>query len=226
MFIKTKKKGFTLTELMIAMAIIGVIAALTVPGLVRDFNRRQFQVAITKLYSDLMQVGPIIQARTGFVDLKRSDEIKENTWVTTYMRGNLRGSKAMAPSTGDTNGFAASYRSINSAASTLARSGFCTDSKAKTFILDSGYVMCTYPVYENDGKTLASYRIYVDTNGSKLPNIAGLDFFRLDMHINNSDGNVEEILGSGESTANCTSSPNAEGCFQSILDNNLRINYY
>jgi len=47
------KKGFTLAEILIALTLIGVIAALTLPGLIGDTQHRDISTSIKKAYNTL-----------------------------------------------------------------------------------------------------------------------------------------------------------------------------
>ena len=46
-------KAFTLSEVLITLVIIGIIAAITVPVLYADFKKEELRVGFTKAYSDL-----------------------------------------------------------------------------------------------------------------------------------------------------------------------------
>lgn len=46
-------KGFTLSEILITLAIIGVVAALTIPALMKNTNQQEYKVAWKKEYSAL-----------------------------------------------------------------------------------------------------------------------------------------------------------------------------
>ena len=223
MKIKGRKFGFTLTEIMIALTILGVIAALTVPGMRRDYTRRQFETAISKFYTDLMQVGPLAQTTSGRNNLTYDTSFStENNWPEKYLRGALRGNGAIGPQSGKTNGFADSYRSIDGS-DVKTKAEICGSDSVKTFALDNGYVLCSHACDPASGST--TVELYVDTNGSKAPNIAGLDLFHLEMDINSgADGNVLESLNNGVDA--CKASAKAEGCFSLVLDNNLKITYY
>lgn len=48
-------KGFTLAEVLITLAIIGVVAALTVPTVIRNYQERQTVTALKKFYTEISQ---------------------------------------------------------------------------------------------------------------------------------------------------------------------------
>lgn len=52
---KNTKKGFTLAEVLVTLAIIGVVAALTIPSLIQRTQDQQFKSAWKKAYSNFAQ---------------------------------------------------------------------------------------------------------------------------------------------------------------------------
>lgn len=49
------KKAFTLSEVLITLGIIGVVAALTIPSVVNNYKKQQFRTGLKKEYSVLLQ---------------------------------------------------------------------------------------------------------------------------------------------------------------------------
>lgn len=49
------KKGFTLAEVLITLAIIGIVAAMTIPTLVANFQKTQYVVGLKKAYAEFNQ---------------------------------------------------------------------------------------------------------------------------------------------------------------------------
>ncbi len=59
------KKGFTLAEVLITLAIIGVVAALTVPAVIRNYRDVQYKTAYKKAYSTLARAINLTNAELG-----------------------------------------------------------------------------------------------------------------------------------------------------------------
>jgi len=237
---KRKRLGFTLTEIMVAMTILGVIVALTVPGLSRDYTRREFQTAISKFYADMMQVGPLAQVTIGSNNLANSvlftdgnfnctniSANNEGHWPKLFLSSTCRGANVMGPANGKTNGFADKYRSIDGK-STMTLTEFNEKfPHSLTYVLDGGQVICFKRMkYNYNGSQKVYQEIYIDINGSKSPNIAGLDFFKLHMQLSDSDGDVYEVYSGSKPEADCISHVDATGCFTSVMNNNFKIKYY
>ncbi|MBQ8458520.1 type II secretion system protein [bacterium] len=51
-----KKAAFTLAEVLITLGVIGVVAALTIPSLVTNYQKRQVEIKLKKFYSTINQV--------------------------------------------------------------------------------------------------------------------------------------------------------------------------
>ena len=57
--IKGKKVGFTLSEVLITIGIIGVVAAMTLPSLINNSKNRELQTQLKKTYSELNQMSQL-----------------------------------------------------------------------------------------------------------------------------------------------------------------------
>ena len=63
------KKAFTLAEVLITLAIIGVVAALTVPTLQKNYKALQFKAGFKKAYAETGQLAKYMQLDYGSEDL-------------------------------------------------------------------------------------------------------------------------------------------------------------
>jgi prepilin-type N-terminal cleavage/methylation domain-containing protein len=62
------KPGFTLAEVLITLAIIGVVAALTIPTVIRNYQERQTVSALKKFYSQISQAFKMAEFENGSID--------------------------------------------------------------------------------------------------------------------------------------------------------------
>lgn len=58
-------KGFTLAEVLITLGIIGVVAALTMPSLITNYQKKQIVIQLKKAYSTFSQALVLSQYENG-----------------------------------------------------------------------------------------------------------------------------------------------------------------
>lgn len=58
-------KAFTLAEVLITLGIIGIVAAMTLPGVINNSRSKQLETAFKKNYSSISQALAMYQAETG-----------------------------------------------------------------------------------------------------------------------------------------------------------------
>ena len=63
--VSSKKPAFTLAEVLITLGIIGVVAAMTIPTLVSNYQKKQFEVKLKQTYSILSQALQMAQVEHG-----------------------------------------------------------------------------------------------------------------------------------------------------------------
>ena len=63
--VSSKKSAFTLAEVLITLAIIGIVAAMTIPTLISNYQNKQLKTRLNKTYSVLSQAINMIYAESG-----------------------------------------------------------------------------------------------------------------------------------------------------------------
>ena len=82
----TKHHGFTLAEVLITLGIIGVVAAMTMPVLIQNYQKKATATSVKKAYSELNQI--IDRAKADYGDPSGWDYYGEDEldkWVQTYI---------------------------------------------------------------------------------------------------------------------------------------------
>lgn len=83
------KKGFTIAEVLIALAIVGVVAALTIPALVKNYQKQVWGTSLAAAVSDFENAMSTMIMRDGATDMygtklllnleEKSDRLESNT---------------------------------------------------------------------------------------------------------------------------------------------------
>lgn len=64
-----KKKAFTMTEVLITLGIVGVVAAITLPTIINNIRAYQYQSRFKKVYSNIQQAFMLMKADMGIENL-------------------------------------------------------------------------------------------------------------------------------------------------------------
>ena len=215
------KKGFTLAEVLITLGIVGVVAVLTVPGVMKNYKHRLYTAQLQKVYA---QIADGVQA---MMSDQHVDNFYESTVANTnscsnanngvcekgvgvllnnYFKvskrncGNNDRVKRCIAGTG-----AGSYTLINSATAPAIETEYCIQNT-------NGATIC--------GKwntTTKMVNLIVDVNGAASPNMVGRDLFAIDIK---SDGSLSDF---GSNSPNPTVIANRDVCDAGI-DGNPKLN--
>ncbi len=82
---RNSKKGFTLAEVLVTLAIIGVVAALTIPTLIQSTNSSKYQTSLKKALSVLNQALTTAVAQEGVDASSATDSTLLRTTFTPYL---------------------------------------------------------------------------------------------------------------------------------------------
>ena len=159
---KTFKSGFTLAEVLITLAIIGVVATLTLPSLMSNTQEQQAITGFRKAMNTLNEVAQMNAAQDGF---------DYSGIVTTTAPSNRA---VVDPSTGILEqsiwGIMRSKAQVDVEASIngTARVPECGGFTNQVFFRD-GTVLC-YEGVATNGNAQTNINAVIDTNGLKAPN--------------------------------------------------------
>ena len=67
--IKIKHKAFTLSEVLITLAVVGTLAALVVPGLIKDYNSKANMAMLQNMVANLQSAVQTELTKEGATDL-------------------------------------------------------------------------------------------------------------------------------------------------------------
>ena len=177
-FVNVRRAAFTLAEVLITLGIIGVVAALTMPALIANYQKKQTAVQLKKAYSTFAQALVLSQYENGDSsewDLTEQgssydDNLKYfNTYWKPYLRV-IKVCKTMKECGYDITGYAALgsttygyYGQFNNCPGFIYGDG--------TYAYIRPYSLA--PDYLPNLQLLS-----IDINGAKRPNVIGRDVFQ------------------------------------------------
>jgi prepilin-type N-terminal cleavage/methylation domain-containing protein len=175
-------KAFTLAEVLIALVIIGIVAAITVPTIVSNYQEKAKISKIKKIYSTLSNALTRVRADGGtyiLEDETLNDDLPTVTnWYNNYLKPYLITTKVCYNTAGC---FAKPVKYLNGTISSWANG---LGGPVVTAILSDGsYINIDRAPCKNgiltDAKSSNTYcmRIDFDINGAKGPNVLGKDIF-------------------------------------------------
>lgn len=205
------KKAFTVSELLVTMAIIGVIAMLVLPSFLKDYHKRIYTTKFKKTYEVLFSAmeQACIDNNVSYFNqtpyAKPNDSDKQAEFINKYFKV-----AENAKTEGDSP-FAPVYKTINSEA----------DAEGEALDLSAGAsarlkggevlaIMC---------ETTTECIVTVDINSAEGPNTGGRDLFqfRLDTENNKVISNVD--------SATCGTDIYGRGCLSKLLEDNWVMKY-
>lgn len=165
-------KAFTLAEVLITLGIIGIVAALTIPTLVNNYQKHQTAVALKKLYSVVSQIYSSAQADVGESSGWKPPTADWNSaaskvWWDEYFVPYMAVTKACVTNN-PSECWASSSKFLDGGSTAYGNSWY-------TFVLKDGSSVMLYAVSSSQAQ------FFVDVNGAKEPNIVGKDIFFLIM---------------------------------------------
>ena len=172
--------AFTLAEVLITLGIIGVVAAMTMPSLITNYQKKQTVTQLKKAYSELSQALKASEAEYGTMDSwdfsgynQQNSAERDEDFTKHYILPNIKTMKVCSPSSNEC--WADDVLALNKTTKAPPQNG-----RDNSFVTASGYSVYYWP----DTKGVW---FFIDINGLKKPNIVGRDIFRFRLCID--DGN-------------------------------------
>ena len=168
--IKIKNKAFTLGEVLITLAVVGTLAALVVPGLIKDYNSKANMTMLQNMVANLQSAVQTQMTMEGATDIDATVIKKDpEKFFRTLDVVNASSDAKYFPDL-------KKYRLLKGAALT----DIPKDCKASAK-LKNGVALCMSTFSPSSATDIGIRRnistIYIDLNGVKEPNIAGVDLF-------------------------------------------------
>ena len=242
-----KKAAFTLAEVLITLGIIGVVAALTLPTLIANYQKKVYVNQLKKSVSVLSNGFKLMMAHDGVTELKDTEAFSGMN-TSTCMSNNWDSDDCKSLREGLKNTFSSiTFTNENISYKTLSGHDISISDVVIHFP-DGSYISSLYWLKNSAGTqsglngTMKGYlgSFLVDVNGYKKPNIVGRDIFYL--YVGNvggvypmgsqavsslfGDENAEYWRNSSNSTYSCKSDGSSAGygCAARVLEEDA-MNY-
>ena len=184
------KKAFTLAEVLITLTILGVIAALTIPNLMKNWEDQHTVSAVKEAYSILNNAIKMAVLENGPVEEwdwpdKTTDSIANQNanYIIDVLKPYLKFSKICYSATGC---MGADYKNLKG----VGGWGFWADGSNVygKAVLENGMAVSFANIGYGPNATKTNWKITVDINGKKGPNRYGYDVFNFLYYSNKLNG--------------------------------------
>lgn len=175
--------AFTLAEVLITLTIIGVVAALTLPTLISNYQKTQYVIGLKKAYAELSQVFKLYMVDEGVTDLSQT-HLFDSDYNTGEM---IRIISKYFKTTGKIYDGSNEYKLTVSYLDPSL--GTTTFSSSYFFTVDGMIFEYRTETLDDCIKNNLCAEFSVDINGLKPPNQLGRDYFQRPFVIG-SNGNV------------------------------------
>ena len=238
------KNAFTLAEVLITLGIIGVVAALTLPSVVQNYQKRSLEVATQKFYSVMSQAIKQYMADEGVDDLRQSSLILSHNYNDEDIINNDDNffKKYLKAQICEDGCFADNYKTQTGETSYAVGKSVDNNTEGRYLLPDGMVVNNKYG--EIIGDVYSPGKLYVDVNGRRGPNKVGYDLWGMSIFY---DGIIDESALTPECRKNndkcfeyfghtpkeirdnrfqyCRTMETYGGCFGHFLENGFKFDY-
>lgn len=165
-----KKAAFTLAEVLITLGIIGVVAAMTMPSLIQNYQEKATVTKLKKCYSLVSQAYvSILNDEGGSDTLQAGDDLEMMEKFGKYLKyqKTCGRNKGCFPNV--------TYKSVTG--NGYSKWEDDTTDRSRAILTDGTLIMFNKSAMRGGEGNYLYAQIYVDINGFKGPNQLGRDFF-------------------------------------------------
>ncbi len=184
---KTKQAGFTLAEVLVTLAIIGVVAALTIPTLIQSANQAKYSTGLKKQISVLSSALQMNTANN--IDLTAITANSDSA-LAAYFSSQLNilsddGNGLLSLADGTKLQFKGSPGVDTTGCTDADTDGICDAGQGAMSGLPVGLTGAVCPTISATAPLPASgyCMVYVDVNGGKTPNKVSVDTAMSDVYL-------------------------------------------
>lgn len=219
------KNGFTLAEVLITLGIIGIVAAITIPGLITEHQKKATVTKLERAISVLNQAYKLSYDDVGEPSVDESFGMGSVEYFKTYWEPYIK--TALICNSYSQCGYdsKAPWKFANGKASQT--SAVAGNQRTTFYTLDGIlYVIFTAGGGSTPGSLVKISYILIDLNGGGKPNKIGKDVFYLTRVTNNGGGGVQPYgynLSNRDVNQNCSKTSSGMFCAEKIRRAGWRI---
>lgn len=201
------KKGFTLSEVLITLVVIGIVAAITIPVVYGDWQKERTLATLKKSFSTFSNAMELAILQEGAFDTWTIHPYTTGSWefVEKYVIPYVNIEKNCQATTTGECAFNYTYLSRK-------QSGTLDSDNYRFMLLDGTLAAIKTVKYTKDGVEKVKPILTVDINGAAKPNMYGRDIFMFEYYDDGAAGKLvpygepeltrEQTYSSGDSACN------------------------
>jgi type II secretory pathway pseudopilin PulG len=200
------KKALTIGELLVTLSIIGVIATLVLPGIMKDYQNKLYITRLKKtieLIDNAVNQACIDSGVSYFYQTPYAVTDNATVW-NTFLQKYFKGATLKT-----TNPFADSYMDISTQNSDALN--FSDGDRGFIKLADGGAL-----AFSCESKESCTF--IIDVNSTDRPNTGGRDLFTINF-------NPKDHSYSDSESSVCGTDNLGSGCYTSLIENNWDITY-
>ena len=201
-----KANGFTLAEVLITLGIIGVVAAMTLPTLISNYQKRATVAKLKRAYSVIKQAYLMSYDQVGDPAADEAFAMGANNYFKTYWAPYIKGTLCK---TYQECGYSSNTPWIMANGSKVPTVVVSLSART-TFYTNDGFLYVVFVSGGSRGEEVAYSYVICDINGGKGPNQFGKDVFYF-QRIADEKGNDMQPYGYNNSDATINSSCSTRG---------------
>ena len=214
------KKGFTLAEVLITLGIIGVVAAITIPNLIANYQKKQTVTKLQKAISVINQAYKLAYDEVGEPTAEEAKSLRAPEYFSQYWAPYIKAS--LICTTYNQWGFKNDNPYIGRNNKRVGFDVVAPQARA-AFYTPDGFLF-NIAVYDA-GFTIVRRYIVLDINGAEAPNMLGKDVFYL-TRVTTDGGGVRPLgfdKADAEINKSCSKTGYGEYCAEKIRRAGWRI---
>ncbi len=170
---------------MITLGVIGIVAAMTIPGLINNYSKHVIEANLKETYSILQQTMKFTEYDDVSMDINIPDNISGmKLWFTTFLQPHLKYAQVCYDEAGCWQSKTATKTLLGGTAG-WNRTGIGVGQGIITIRLTNGASLCLDGFTKSDMKNWfgtsvtdsTGLVVYIDANGDRPPNVIGKDIF-------------------------------------------------